>query len=178
MDFIGSNFHLKLKCPFSSEKKNSVLITLLKTSLTLRQLEPWVPKDTRSKGSFLFPEGSGRAFPLLSLLLPRMWDLAQSRYVLEWDRESLKFRRPHHSTGDGGMCGPGLEAIKETLSGRKFCSSGSSSFSTSPFPAKLACSPAGEPGNFRDPRLRTAGQRFTQTLCQVTKCRVLPTQKN
>lgn len=46
-----------------------------------------------------------------------------------------------------------------------------------PLPAKLTCSPAGKPRGFRDPRLRTAGHRFTQLFAKLQNPGCFPIRK-
>lgn len=98
-----------------------------------------------------------------------------------WDGTKCPFNSEAHHSRERRDVWAAAGAPKEMLAGRR-CWQGlllrPRPFSTTPLPAKLTWSPVGEPRDFRNPRFRTAGHPSTQTLHQVTKSRVFPTQKN
>lgn len=132
--FIWSNFHLKWKCPFSTEKKNPVLIMLLELSLRWRQSEPWVPRPLIPRVfscSLKIPEAH-------SSLTPGYQAQLSPLYILGWDQEALKFRRSSHSRGDGRILGLGLGAVKTLSRHREKKNSSLCSLGPCPCPAILS----------------------------------------
>ena len=145
-------------------------------------------KATYSEGVFLLPEDSRSSF----LLAPGYQAQLNPLYILGSDQEALKFRRSSHSRGDGRILGLGPGAVKtltrhcQDIERRKtpLCAPWAPVPALpSSLPAKSTCSwwtQELHPG-FRapgTPKLRTAGHRSLQALCQITNSRVFPTQTN